>query len=62
MIVMPEPIPCPKCGKPMAPEMASGGWAPEGFEPEYDHWWCKDCAEVVFFDEVDPEKKNDDLA
>lgn len=42
---------CPKCGEAMQAMMASGGYAPEGFEPEYDHWWCGTCVEVVMFDD-----------
>lgn len=49
----PPDKPCPMCAKMIHPMMPAGGYAPEGFEPEYDHYWCDDCVEAFDFDEMD---------
>lgn len=53
MLSRPPERPCPCCAKMMPPMMADGGYAPPGFEAEYDHYWCEDCAEAFDFDEVE---------
>lgn len=44
---------CPCCGTPMTKQAAAGGYAPPGFEPEDDHYWCAECSEAYDLD--DPE-------
>lgn len=46
---------CPQCGEDVQPHMAAGGYAPEGFEPEYDHYFCYKCSESFELDEVKPD-------
>lgn len=41
---------CPNCGSTMQPMMPAGGYAPEGFDPEYDHYWCEACVESFDLD------------
>ena len=42
---------CPECGEIMSAMQAAGGYAPEGFEPEYDHYWCDVCSKAFDIDE-----------
>lgn len=42
---------CPECGELMPAMQAAGGYVPEGFEPEYDHYWCDQCSESYDIDE-----------
>lgn len=45
---------CRICGDNMHAMMSAGGYAPEGFEPEYDHHWCEECLEA--FEIIELEK------
>lgn len=46
MSVRPPDEYCPECGEYMSAMQAAGGYAPEGHEPEYDHYWCNQCSEA----------------
>ena len=41
---------CPECGEYMSAQQAAGGYAPEGHEPEYDHYWCDQCSQAYDID------------
>ena len=44
MSVRPPDEYCPECGEYMSAMQSAGAYAPEGMEPEYDHYWCDQCS------------------